>query len=193
MKRAGIIVALVLILAVPLRGQVNYPKAEVFGGYSFFHGSIDSIGHNWNGWGASVFATGTRYFGVAADFSGTYGSETFAIACPVIPPPVLPICPPQTENLSAYHVLGGPRFTRRSHDGTLFAHALFGAVDLRRAPPGNRTEFAMGFGGGVDVRLRKHLAYRIFQADYIPAKRSDGGWAHEFRVETGVVFTFGKR
>jgi hypothetical protein len=37
MKRAGIIVPLFLVLALPLRGQDPYPKGEFFGGYSFSH------------------------------------------------------------------------------------------------------------------------------------------------------------
>ena len=190
MRVAAIVVPLALILAIPLRGQVDYPKAETFAGYSFSHTSFNTIGHNLNGWGGSVSATGTRYIGVTADFSGNYGSQTYAIPCPA------PGCPPQTSRVSVYHFLGGPRFTRRTHDGTLFAHALVGIVDRRAAAPGNQAEFAMGFGGGADMVLGGRLAYRIFQADYIPAKRSStygGGWDNEFRIQTGIVFTFGKR
>jgi hypothetical protein len=97
--------------------------------------------------------------------------------------------------MSVYHFLGGPRLTRRTRDGTLFAHALVGIVNRRAQALGNRTEFAMGFGGGVDVALARRLAFRIFQADYIPAKRSStngGGWDNELRVQTGIVFTLGK-
>jgi hypothetical protein len=172
----------------------HYPKAEIFAGYSFSHTSFDTTGHNLNGWGASVSATGGRYIGLAGDFSGTYGSQTQTFAPPCPSPGCLPQT--QTSRASAYHFLGGPRFTHRTQDGTLFAHVLFGLSNLRAAAPGNRTEFAMGFGGGVDVPLRKRLAFRVFQADYIPAKRSStvgGGWDHDFRVQTGIVFTFGKR
>jgi len=190
MKRSGIIIAFILVFVPPLRGQDDYPKAEVFGGYSFFHGSADSAGHNLNGWGASFFAAGTRYVGATADFSGAYGSGTFFPVCPVT---VILGCPPQTQSLAAYHFLFGPRFTFRSHRARPFAEALFGVSTLRLEKEGPQTGFAMGFGGGVDVPISKRLAYRIFQADYIPTRRSDGGWNHDFRVQTGIVFTFGKK
>jgi hypothetical protein len=69
-------------------------------------------------------------------------------------------------------------------------------VSRRAASPGNQTQFGTGVGGGADVALHGRLAYRIFQVDYIPAKQSastGGGWQKDFRVETGIVFTFGKK
>jgi hypothetical protein len=192
MKIAGIMVPLFLVLAIPLCGQDPYPKGEVFGGYSFSHHAGESTTNNLNGWGASVSGNFTRYFGATADFSGGYGSEPFVPACTR---PVPPGCPTQTQNLGAYHFLAGPRFTLRTHGATPFAHALFGVANLREEKSGTRSEFAMGFGGGVDVHLGKHLAYRLFQADYIPARRPNGvsGWDHDFRLETGIVFTFGRK
>ncbi|MCJ7504343.1 MAG: porin family protein [Acidobacteriia bacterium] len=192
MRRVGFILPLFLIFALPLWGQDSYPKGEVFGGYTFSHYAVDPTGHNLNGWGASVSGNVTRYFGVTADFSGVYGSEPYAPVCTL---PVPPGCPLQTQNLSAYHFLAGPRFTLRTHGATPFAHALFGVANLREEKWGTRSGFAMGFGGGVDVPLGKHLAYRLFQADYIPAKRPNGvsGWNHDFRLETGIVLTFGKK
>jgi len=189
-RRVAFILTLFLGLALPLVGQDSYPKAEVFGGYTFSHSAVDATAHNLNGWGANVSANFTKYYGMTGDFSGVYGSEPYLPPCTV---PVPPGCPPQTQNLSAYHFLAGPRFTFPTHGATSFAHVLFGAAHLRQEKLGTQTDFAMGFGGGVDIPLGKHLAYRLFQADYIPARRSDGGWHHGFRLETGVVFTFGKK
>jgi len=197
MKTEGILIALLLLIALPLRGQDSYPTGEVFGGYSFSHGSADSVGHNLNGWGASFSGAGTRYFGMTADFSGTYGSGTYIPFCfaPAIVVPVPPGCPTETQNLSAYHFLFGPRFTLRTQRATPFAEALFGVSSLRQEKAGTRTGFAMGFGGGVDVPLTEHFAYRVFQVDYIPARKPNGlgGWDYEFRVQTGIVFTFGRK
>jgi len=129
---------------------------------------------------------------VTADFSGVYGSEPYVPICTV---PVPPGCPPQTQKLSAYHFLAGPSLTLRTHRAAPFVQALFGVADLREEKSGNRSAFAMGFGGGVDIPVGKHWAYRLFQADYIPAKRPAdlGGWDHDFRLETGVVFNFGRK
>jgi hypothetical protein len=190
-RRVALILPLFLGFALPLQGQETYTKVEVFGGYTFSHYSLNSTGHNLNGWGASVSGNLTRHFGVTADFSGVYGSEQYSLLCAV---PFPPGCPPQTQNLSAYHFLAGPRFTFRTHRATPFAHALFGVADVRREKSGNGNAFAMGFGGGVDIPLGKHLAYRLVQADYIPTRRpNDGGWDQDFRLETGLVFTFGKK
>ncbi len=196
MKKVGIAFPLTLFFALPLSGQDGYPKFEVFGGYSFSRYSVNSNGNNLNGWGASFFAAGTKYFGVAADVSGTYGSEPYTPPCLTPAAPIPPGCPVGTQNFNAYHFLAGPRFTFRTHRATPFAEFLLGAVSLRQEFDGNHNEFAMGFGGGVDVPLGKHLAYRIFQADYIPARQPQsvgGGWNHDFRLQTGIVFTFGKK
>jgi hypothetical protein len=190
MRRVGFILPLFLIFSLPAGGQDSYPKAEVFGGYTFSRYAVASTGHNLNGWGASVSGNVTRYFGVTADFSGVYGAEPYVPVCTV---PVPPGCPLQTQNMNAYHFLAGPRFTLRTHGATPFAHTLFGAANLREEKLGTRSGFAMGFGGGVDVPLGKHVAYRLVQADYIGSLRSDSGWDHDFRLETGVVFTFGRK
>jgi hypothetical protein len=194
LKSAGILIPFVLTLALPLRAQDSYPKVEVFGGYSFSHYSLFSTGHNLNGWGASISGNMTKYLGVTADFSGAYGSEPYIPPCvAVFPAP--PGCIARTQDLTAYHFLFGPRFTLRTHVVTPFAQALFGVVNIRQEKDGNRSDFAMGFGGGVDVPLGKHVAYRPFQADYIPTKRpyGVGGWDYDFRVETGIVYTLGEK
>ncbi len=198
MKKVSTAFVMILMLGLPLRGQDGYPKFELFGGYSFSHSGVYSgtTGHNLNGWGASFFGADTRYFGWTADLSGVYGSEPFTPAC-ITPAAPIPVgCPVGTQNFNAYRFLGGPRFTFRTRRATPFAEFLLGAVSLRQEFDGNHNEFAMGFGGGVDVPIGKHLAYRVFQADYLPAKRPQsigGGWNHDFRVQTGIVFTFGKR
>ena len=195
LSRTGVTVLLLVAFAVPqLQGQDKYPKGEIFGGYSFSHiqDYTNSTDANLNGWGASVTGNFTRHIGLTADFSGTYGSETvFPVCVAIFPTP--PGCTAQSRHLSAYNLLGGPRFSFPIHGVTPFAHALFGVASLRRES-GSQTTFAMGFGGGVDVPLGKHFSYRLFQMDYIPVKHAFnlGGWDHNVRVETGLVFRFGK-
>lgn len=196
-RRVGLILPLFLTIALPLWGQDSYPKGEVFGGYAFSHYTLDFAGQNLNGWGASVSGNFTRSLGLTADFSGAYGSDLYAPPCatPAVPVIPAPPCPVRTQNLSAYHFLAGPRFTRRTHGPTVFAHALIGVANIREEFSGTGTGFAMGFGGGVDIPVGKRWAYRLFQADYIPAKRAHGvnGWDHAFLLETGFVLTFGKK
>ena len=61
-------------LFVPLvaLAQDEFPRAEVFGGYSYFRANPDKL--NLNGWDASVAGNITNWFGVEGDFSGHYGS-----------------------------------------------------------------------------------------------------------------------
>ena len=173
MIRSGTVFPLILFLALPLQRQDNYPKFEVFGGYSFSRYSVNSNGNNLNARAANFFASDTRYLGWTVDVSGVYGSEPYHPFVLVLPP--VPPSQKLRQNLNVYHFLGGPRFTFPTHSATPFGEFLLGAVSLRQEFDGNHNEFAMGFGGGVDVPIGKHLAYRIFQADYIPAKQPQSG------------------
>ena len=52
-------------------------------------------------------------------------------------------------------------------------------------------------GGGLDIRLSKHFAYRLFDADYYltrPISFISGGNVNKnnFRVTTGVALTWGE-
>ena len=191
MKTLGMFLALSMVVTLPLSAQDSFPRAEVFAGYSFLHDGV--TGQNLNGWGASLSGSLTKHLGATADFSGAYGSVPYQYVCTL---PVPPGCPAPPQVLNDYHFLAGPRFTLRTPKVTPFAEALFGIANLRRQDLGSRTSFAMGFGGGVDIALKRHFAYRLIQVDYIPTKRpatgTGGGWDSEVRIQTGLVLRFGK-
>jgi len=96
----------------------------------------------------------------------------------------------------------GPRFSYRKIDRvTLFAHALAGARYDRTSitlgePPGtfkiSRTSFAVGTGGGVDVKVTKNFGIRAFQMDYIHSGHPFALDRNDLRLSSGVVFRFGK-
>lgn len=188
MKGVRLALPLFLAFALPVWGQDDYPKGELFAGYAFSHYTADGNSTNLSGWGASVSGNFTKNLGLTSDFTGVYGSGPYTQFCI----PELP-CPPATENLSAYYFLAGPRFTVRTHRAAPFAEALFGVATHNGKTTGKWSNFAMGFGGGVNVPLGKHLAYRVLQADYVPARRpfGVGGWESNLRLQTGLVFTFG--
>ena len=89
-------------------------------------------------------------------------------------------------DLQRYTLLLGPRFNWRNSTPLIpFAHALFGATHYRAKFP-NRdincrtwddTAFAMGLGGGLDIRAGRHIDLRAAQVDYLPVffshKRED--------------------
>ncbi len=121
------------------------------------------------------------------------------------------------------HYLIGPRYGFYNHSRfTPFGEILFGvahasvSTDILRVPavlpsssitiPDNvsasltasRNSFAMMVGGGLDIRLTKHLTYRLFDADYFlsrPASLITGEDVNKnnVRLTTGVNLTWGAR
>jgi len=119
------------------------------------------------------------------------------------------------------HFLIGPRYGFYNHSRfTPFGEVLFGVANasvstgILQVPtvlpassiilPDNisasltasRTSFAMMAGGGLDIRLTKHLTYRLIDADYF-LSRPASLITHEnvnknnVRLTTGVDFTWG--
>jgi outer membrane protein OmpA-like peptidoglycan-associated protein len=57
----------------------------------------------------------------------------------------------------------------------------------------HQNAFAMALGGGVDLKLTKHLAWRILQGEYLFTKFPDGNnnEQNSVRAASGLVFRFG--
>jgi hypothetical protein len=100
--------------------------------------------------------------------------------------------------LQSYQFLFGTEFAYRNRKFGLFGHGLMGANQTalvwdigsdNNATLIGRTHFGMAVGGGLDVNFKEHLAYRVFQADYIPTL-VNGRWENNYRVSTGVVVRF---
>lgn len=105
--------------------------------------------------------------------------------------------------LDATQFLAGPEFTLRTHKFNAFAHTLFGLTHTSLnvlngyfcydcssyTSVATRTNLAFGAGGGIERNWRKHFAFRLFQADYIPT-RLDGKWEGHFRIGTGLIMKF---
>ena len=151
------------------------PKAEVFGGYQFTHiGGSDGL--NLNGWNASVTGNVNKWFGVAADFSGSYHTESGG-------------------SLKVYSYTFGPVFSM-NHQGTFnpFVHALFGGAHASASLTGVGSAatngFTMAMGGGADAKVNPHFAVRLFQADWVYYRFEGVGESKNARVSTGVVFRF---
>jgi len=101
-------------------------------------------------------------------------------------------------SLQSYQFLFGPEVAYRNRNIQLFGHGLFGAnhtavvwdIGSNNNPTLiGRTHFALGAGVGLDVSFNEHLAYRVFQADYIPTL-VNGRWEKNYRLSTGIVFRF---
>lgn len=193
-----------MLLGLPVwAAQEDYPKAEVFGGYSY--SSIDPGKYrtpsgttpidrgNGNGWGASFNGNVNQYFGLTADFAGHYGNFKGT---------GLP-----SSDFRVHEFLFGPTVSARGKNVTGFAHVLLGAARFRtpgfsfgefRFPGASATKFAMGIGGGVDLNVNRNVAVRAIEFDYLPVRihgdvagvPNASNWSQSVRLKTGIVFKF---
>ncbi|PYX26611.1 MAG: hypothetical protein DMG82_01010 [Acidobacteria bacterium] len=183
MIRNFVVVCAVLSLSLVAFGQERgeAPKAEIFGGYQYFHansGMSGLGGFNLNGWNASASGFFSRNLGVTADFSGSYGT-----------PSVLGV----GVKTNFYTFLFGPTVrVPNSSRLTPFAHVLFGGGRLSGSAFGvsaSSTDFTWAAGGGVDVNLSRNFAIRLGQADFLQT-RVAGSSQNNFRYSTGIVLKF---
>jgi hypothetical protein len=190
MRKSLVLVFLASLLTLPMSAQDN-PKFEVFGGYQYLHaGNVDGQGDgvNANGFNASATFNLSQHLGIAADFSGSYKTDTIQN---------------YFAHVHAYTYTFGPVASWRSGKNLkLFTHALFGGAHLTPTlclfggdPSQCRGDlsfsgFAMMLGGGADTRIDRHVGFRIFQADWVYLPTQAGGHAKNVRLSTGLVFRF---
>ena len=184
--------------------NTDTPKAELFVGYSYLQAVPKLADGNrlvWlNGGSASLAYNFNRYLGIVADV-GDYTNSEIRF---------------QGASGATYNVndadggvisyLFGPRLSFRHDRVTPFIQALFGgahaseithsqcALNCTLLPTENA--FAWTGGGGLDVRVHRHFAIRIIQAEYLMTRFQDystGATAsqNDMRLSAGLVFRFG--
>ena len=190
----------------------EYPKVEVFAGYSAL-GEANSRGISFGanridgnysaepGFEASVIRNFTKHFGIKADVSAHFNNQSgrgLITAC-------TPTCTTVTQDFQlktrVYNFLAGPEFkARNSTRFTPFVHVLGGVAHTSAnfTTPGptlniflksSYTSFAMGLGGGLDIRATKRVSFRG-QMDYNPVfvHDSTSGTRDLVRISLGVLF-----
>jgi len=192
--RNFLVLAVVLgILSIPMMAQ-DHSKVEVFGGYQFSHFGDDfSPVSSANGWDTSLTYKFNRMFGVTADFTGAYHTISAASFDTTADVPV-----------RFYTYTFGPVATFNVKGKVKpFVHVLIGGAHLSASTTidgAKQTATANGFtemlGGGIDVKVNKHFALRLIQADWvyyhfnnssIISDVSSGGNA---KIATGIVVRF---
>jgi hypothetical protein len=165
---------------------------------------------NFNGWEAAIRFNLIHGLGIEADFSGNYGKPLTLSsgAQQVINSLGIGGFPPK---VTSYNFLFGPVVHKQIGRSTPFVHGLFGMNRLASGtvtlpsgfglPPslsGNDTAFAMALGGGLDMKVARHLAVRVVQADYLYTGHDfsfglSGIAKHQnnVRVSAGIVYSFG--
>lgn len=169
-----------LTIAFAVSGSAqDYPKIEVFGGYSYVHSSFAGTGLNFNGGSGSIAANVTGVFGLVGDF-GVYHNNTSGVS---------------TNNFT---YLFGPKFAYRGNERiTPYFHVLLGGVHASSSfgtASDSSNAFAMALGGGLDAKVAPHIAIRVAQVDYLLTKLPDDkdDRQNNVRVSAGIVFRWGK-
>lgn len=166
---------LILLGAVCLTGflpRAAHAQVELFGGYSYMRPSIavpSGTDHpNFNGWELTGVYNAYHWIGLAADFTGEYGS---------------------VEGLST-HVntyMFGPQ-VRLHAPVSPFAHALFG-VAHETVAGAEDSAFATAIGAGIDVHVAPFVSFRPIQIDYL-VTRFGSGTQSQPRVSAGIMLHF---
>ena len=193
MKKVFMLIALAMSAAIPASAQSDYPRGEIFVGYSHFsydvniNNPFDTGGNpvfqqreGVHGVGFSGAANLTKNFGVVGDFS--YHKKTFDVPGGDIP-------------FHTFNFLFGPRVTARGDRVEGFAHFLVGGIQRKFDSFDSDVDLALGVGGGVDVKVSHGFGIRLVQVDYIPFRDRnvftlDKEWRDNVRVQVGATFRF---
>lgn len=160
----------------------NYSYTRVnpgngFGAYNA-NGGFGDVEYNFN-----------RTFGAVADLGGTYTGTVDGIA----------------YNNTTFEYLFGPRINLRYSRFNPYVQALFGGERYSNGwNPGafypalgvSQNNFAMAFGGGLNVRVNDHLALRPFQVEYLATRIAPGNMSYlqnDLRYSAGVVLRLGSK
>jgi len=202
---AAIAVPASLMAQTTAKEKKDFPKSELFVGYSYLRAVPTLADGNrlvtLNGGTASLAYNFNRYFGLVTDFTG-YADSELRLSGPGASPTRI-----AGSGGSAYTFLFGPRLSYRAHDRfTPFVQVLGGgayatAVTLNNCtvactPLPEQGSFAMTAGGGLDIKLTKHVALRAVQAEYLMTRFADvstsvRGTQNDMRLSAGIVFRFG--
>jgi outer membrane protein OmpA-like peptidoglycan-associated protein len=186
----------VSLISSPLLAQSDSnPKWDLFAGYQWLHpgGTVPTPFADFNnptpfnvpdmakGFGSALTYNFDRHLGAEFDLGHNWGSGNYETTVSV-----------------------GPRLMWRTDGANYFLHTLIG---LNRASvSGLNAQNGIGavLGGGMDLPIRKWLAFRLFEADYVWGKHDysqfaapldNPGLAHVSfqgaRLRTGFVFSWG--
>jgi opacity protein-like surface antigen len=210
--------ALLLCTALVVSAQGTkpdeYPKVEVFAGYSALgeaggrglisFGPNAAVAANYTakaGFEASLIRNFSKHFGIKGDFSAHFNNESDSGQITACTPTCTTVTQAFQLKAHVYNFLAGPEFkARNSTRVTPFAHVLAGVAHTSATfnTPGptlnlllkkSDNSFAMAFGGGLDIRASKRVSFRG-ALDYNPVFVNDpiSGRRDFLRLSLGVLF-----
>jgi len=183
MQKLFLAVCLVIGFSAASAAQ-DWPKWEIFGGYSSFPTVART---NTNGIHVSVAGNPTSYFGVVGEMSANFADELVDLT--PVPPGGMKV------NSKVILFLFGPRVTIRNFKKVdIFTHYLIGgayARDNQRPvlPTVSDTTWAYSVGFGIDLKKWDWLAFRLVQADWVTTHfpRFDQESVNNWRLSAGLV------
>lgn len=183
-----------LLLSLPLAAAAQKPQNtfDVSAMYTALHANapVGGCGCFWMSGGTGEIAVPVwRNFSLEAQVNGETTDHI----------------PNFNTGLSLLSGLGGVRMRVPTH--TIFqpyAHALFGGVHgfdsyfpdrVGELPTSYDTSFAMAFGGGIDLRVSRHIWIRALEADYhySELRNLQGDRQNQYRLGAGIVFRSSRR
>ena len=180
----GMFFLMTLSLAAQERSTI-----DVFAGYTYIRAEpATSAAPDFNINGASASLTFNPRFsrgwlGLVGDFGGYHVGNIGSVSV--------------GSNLYTY--MGGPQvYLRGFKRVTPFAHILFGdahSTGNALGIAGSRSAFAMAPGGGLDLRITKHMSLRAGPVEYLLTnfREATGGgreMQNNLRVSTGLRWRF---
>jgi len=190
----------------------EHPKFEFFAGYSALgetRSRIISLGPNarvggdyeGQGFETSIIRNFSKRFGIKGDFSAHFNNESGRGPVSACSPDCVTVTQDFQLKTRVYNFLAGPEFkARNSTRFTPFVHALggFAHTSATFTTPGpthilfirrRDTSFAMGLGGGLDIRASQRVSFRAMM-DYNPVFVNDSasGTRDFVRFSLGVLF-----
>jgi opacity protein-like surface antigen len=218
--RRVLFAAIVVVLVAGVAAAQDFPKVEIFGGYSLLRlggSEINDLTDAFEsefpdgatfstskllkkGFDASIAFNINQNFGIEAGFLYNRGDLVTASGTDEG-------SYKGKEQVSEFAFMAGPRFTIRKNDKvTPFVHALFGVNHAKGESSltidGEANDeylsdynfsdngFGMAIGGGIDVNVNKAFGIRLIQADYFMAKH-DEVTLNNLKLAFGVVFRLG--
>ena len=199
-SKGCLLTSLFVILAVSLisshafaQGDAN-PKWDLFAGYQWLHpgGNVPApfgdpnnpsafkVPDMLKGFGSALTYNFDPHLGIEFDLGHNWGNSNYETTASV-----------------------GPRFIWRTDEGAYFLHALasYNRLNVSGLNPSNGIGAILG--GGMDLRLHKGLAWRMFEADYVWTQHNYADFVgpqfpdlrrptfEGIRLRTGLVFSWG--
>jgi len=204
MKKAILIGLVLLVFGRAASGQ---HLGELSANYSYMHyvpvDSLPSINLNGGGGAAVLYFAG--FFGIKAEFQG-YASQNVSFTFP----PGSVRCPPGctgTAEANLFTANVGPVIKLRIKGFQPFFEGLVGGAHTNFyqnvhnncagcvfASPGDWA-LDLVFGGGIDIKVTRHLAIRPIEANYFLTRfinniTTGHNNQNNFRYQAGLVFEF---